>query len=115
MQGGYLASSYATRPYENSGGTPLYIGPPAKPIPKQIPDAIGTALGKIVEIEQAHLPMVYIKEHIDPPGPSPCRRSRRACFEAAGANRGNARSRFAVRFPDGHDGIAPRRYEPSDN
>ena len=49
------------------GGTPVYIGPPAKPIPKQISDAIGTALGKIAEIEEAHLPMVYIKGHIDPP------------------------------------------------
>jgi hypothetical protein len=49
------------------GGTPVYIGPPAKPIPKQISDAIGTALGKITEIEEAHLPMVYIKGHIDPP------------------------------------------------
>lgn len=49
------------------GSTPVYIGPPAKPIPKQISDAIGIALGKIVEIEEAHLPMVYIKGHIDPP------------------------------------------------
>ena len=49
------------------GGTTIYIGPPAKPIPQQISDAIGTALGKIVEIEEAHLPMVYIKGHIDPP------------------------------------------------
>jgi|SRR5215471_4692849 len=49
------------------GGTPVYIGPPAKPIPKEISDAIGTALGKISEIEEAHLPMVYIKGHIDPP------------------------------------------------
>jgi len=30
-------------------------------------DAIGRALGKIAEIEEAHLPMVYIKGHIDPP------------------------------------------------
>lgn len=49
------------------GGTPVYIGPPAKPIPKQISDAIGKALAKIDEIEEAHLPMVYIKGHIDPP------------------------------------------------
>jgi hypothetical protein len=48
-------------------GTTCYIGPPAKPIPKQISDAIGTALGKIPEIVEAHLPMVYIKEQIDPP------------------------------------------------
>jgi hypothetical protein len=49
------------------GGTSIYIGPPAKPIPKQMSDAIGAALGKIAEIEEAHLPMVYIKGHIDPP------------------------------------------------
>jgi hypothetical protein len=49
------------------GGTTIYIGPPAKPIPKQISDAIGAALGKIVEIGEAHLPMVYIKGYIDPP------------------------------------------------
>jgi hypothetical protein len=48
-------------------GTPVYIGPPAKPIPKQLSDAIGTALGEIGEIEEAHLPMFYIKGYIDPP------------------------------------------------
>jgi hypothetical protein len=48
-------------------GTTAYIGPPANPIPKQISDAIGTALGKIPEILEAHLPMVYIKGQIDPP------------------------------------------------
>jgi len=47
-------------------GTTYYIGSPAKPIPKQISDAIGTALGKIPEIVEAHLPMVYIKGQIDP-------------------------------------------------
>jgi hypothetical protein len=49
------------------GGTTIYIGPPAKPMPKEISDAIGTALGNIAEIREAHLPMVYIKGHIDPP------------------------------------------------
>jgi hypothetical protein len=49
------------------GGTTVYIGPPAKPIPKQISDAIGAALGKIVEIGEAYLPMVYIKGYVDPP------------------------------------------------
>jgi|SRR5689334_5184732 len=49
------------------GGTAIYIGPPAKPIPKQVSDAIGVQLGKIGGIEEAHLPMVYIKGHIDPP------------------------------------------------
>jgi hypothetical protein len=48
-------------------GTTVYIGPPAKPIPKEISDAIGTALGKIPEILEAYLPMVYIKGQIDPP------------------------------------------------
>ena len=47
--------------------TTAYIGPPAKPMPKQISDAIGTALGMIPEIVEAHLPMIYIKGHIDPP------------------------------------------------
>jgi len=48
-------------------GTTAYIGPPAKPIPKQVCDAIGAALGKIPEVVEAHLPMVYIKGQIDPP------------------------------------------------
>ena len=48
-------------------GAKLYIGPPANPIPKQVSDAIGMELGKIPEIQEAHLPMFYIKEHIDPP------------------------------------------------
>jgi hypothetical protein len=48
-------------------GTTAYIGPPAKPIPKQISDAIGLELGKIPGILEAHLPMVYIKGMIDPP------------------------------------------------
>jgi hypothetical protein len=48
-------------------GTTAYIGPPAKPIPKQVSDAIGKALGQIPEIVEAHLPMVYVKGHIDPP------------------------------------------------
>jgi hypothetical protein len=47
-------------------GATAYIGPPAKPIPKEISDAIGAGLGKIPEILEAHLPMVYIKGHIDP-------------------------------------------------
>jgi hypothetical protein len=49
------------------GGTTAYIGPPTKPIPKQISDAIGTELGKIPEILEVHLPLVYIKGLIDPP------------------------------------------------
>ena len=48
-------------------GAIAYVGPPAKPISKEISDAIGAALGKIPEILEAHLPMVYIKGHIDPP------------------------------------------------
>jgi len=49
------------------GGTTVYIGPPAKPMPKEISDAIGKAVGKVAEIGEAHLPMVYIKGHVDPP------------------------------------------------
>lgn len=48
-------------------GTSFYIGPPANPMPTQQSDAIGRALGKIPEILEAHLPMVYVKGHIDPP------------------------------------------------
>jgi hypothetical protein len=48
-------------------GTTCYIGPPARPIPKQTSDAIGTALGKIPGIVEAHLPMIYIEGQIDPP------------------------------------------------
>lgn len=50
-----------------TAGTKIYIGPPAKPIPKQISDAIGRALSKISEIVEAHLPMVYIRGQIAPP------------------------------------------------
>ena len=48
-------------------GTSAYIGAPAEPIPKQISDAIGTELGNIPEILEAHLPLVYVKGLIDPP------------------------------------------------
>jgi len=48
-------------------GTTAYIGAPAKPIRKEISEAIGSELGKIPEILEAHLPQVYIKEVIDPP------------------------------------------------
>ena len=43
------------------------MGPPAKPIPKEMSDAIGAALGRVTEILEAHLPMIYIKGQIDPP------------------------------------------------
>jgi SseB protein C-terminal domain len=52
---------------EIPAGTTCYIGPPAKPIPKQTSDAIGTALGKIPEIVEAYLPMIFAEGHIDPP------------------------------------------------
>jgi hypothetical protein len=48
-------------------GTTVYIGAPAQPIAKQISDAIGTELGNIPEILEAHLPLVYINGLIDPP------------------------------------------------
>lgn len=48
-------------------GTSVCIGRPAKPIARQVSDAIGTGLGKIPEVLEAHLPMVYIKGIIDPP------------------------------------------------
>jgi len=48
-------------------GTTVYMGRPAKPIPKQILNAIGAGLGEIPDILEAHLPMVYIKGMIDPP------------------------------------------------
>ena len=48
-------------------GTTLYIGAPAKPIQKEISEAIGSRLGKIPEVLEAHLPQVYIKGVIDPP------------------------------------------------
>ena len=48
-------------------GTAAYIGPPAHPVPKQISEAIAAALSKIVEINEAYLPMVYVKGYIDPP------------------------------------------------
>ncbi len=67
MHGGSTRVGYATRNMKIPGGTPIYIGPPAKPISKPMSDAIGAALGKIVEIAEAHLPMVYVKGHIDPP------------------------------------------------
>ena len=48
-------------------GTKAYIGPPAQAIPEQISGAIGVGLGKIPEILEAHLPMIYIKGLIEPP------------------------------------------------
>jgi len=48
-------------------GTTAYIGAPANPIPKQISEPIGTELGKIPEILEAHLPQVYINGLVDPP------------------------------------------------
>ena len=48
-------------------GTTVYIGPPAKPIAKELSDAIGDALSKIPEILEARIPMVYIKGYVDPP------------------------------------------------
>jgi hypothetical protein len=45
----------------------MYIGPPAKPMPMEMSQAIGAAVGKFQEIEEAHLPMVYLKGRIDPP------------------------------------------------
>jgi hypothetical protein len=41
-------------------GTTAHIGPPAEPIPKQLSDAIGSELGKIPQILEVHLPMIYI-------------------------------------------------------
>lgn len=48
-------------------GTSVYIGPPAQPIPKEISEAIGVGLGKIPQVLEAHLPMIYIEGLIDPP------------------------------------------------
>jgi len=44
-----------------------YIGPPAHPVPTQISESIAAALSKLVEINEAYLPMVYVKGYIDPP------------------------------------------------
>jgi hypothetical protein len=52
--------------YENPRRHDLLHRIPARPIPKQTSDAIGTGLGKIPEIVEAHLPMVYIEGHVDP-------------------------------------------------
>src|SRR4029077_11959701 len=48
-------------------GTQAYIGAPARPMNRVLSRTIGTALGKIPEIKEAHLPQVYIKGKIDPP------------------------------------------------
>ena len=48
-------------------GTTGYIGAPAKPLPKQLTETIGTELGKIPEILEVHLPQVYIEGLVDPP------------------------------------------------
>ena len=47
--------------------TKVYIGPPARPMAPEVSRAIGTALGRIPEICEGHLPMVYIEGKIDPP------------------------------------------------
>ena len=51
---------------EIPAGATVYIGPPAKPIAKPLSDAIGAAMGKIPEVVEAHLPMVFIEGQIDP-------------------------------------------------
>jgi hypothetical protein len=48
-------------------GTKVYIGPPAHPMAQEVSRAIGAALGRIPEIREGHLPMVYIEGKIDPP------------------------------------------------
>lgn len=48
-------------------GTALYIGPPAKPIAREVSAAIAAGLSQITEIMEAHLPMMYAKGYIDPP------------------------------------------------
>jgi hypothetical protein len=48
-------------------GTPVYIGAPANPLPLELSRAIGDALGNIPGVVEAHLPLMYVKDKIDPP------------------------------------------------
>jgi hypothetical protein len=48
-------------------GSQMFIGPPAKPMPSEITRAIGAAVGKFSQIEEAHMPMIFMKGRIDPP------------------------------------------------
>jgi hypothetical protein len=36
-------------------------------MPEELTSALGAAVGKFPEIDEAHLPMVFSKGHIDPP------------------------------------------------
>ena len=48
-------------------GTEVLIGAPTCPMDRVLSRTIGTALGRIPEIREAHLPQVYVKGKIDPP------------------------------------------------
>jgi hypothetical protein len=47
-------------------GATMYIGPPAKPMPKEIQQGIANALANVPEVLEAHLPQCYIQGYIDP-------------------------------------------------
>jgi len=48
-------------------GTPVFIGPPANPLPAELVLEIAHALSEIAGIREAHLPMICSKGRIDPP------------------------------------------------
>jgi hypothetical protein len=88
-------------------GTIGYIGAPAKPIRKEISDAIGSELGQIPEILEVHLPQVYIKGLIDPPSPNPVCGSRGEHTESARKNCGSDETGAATELLHGYYRIAP--------
>ena len=49
------------------GGTEVYIGPPAQPMPTQAKQRISEALAGLPGAIEAHLPQCYVKGFIDPP------------------------------------------------
>lgn len=48
-------------------GTALYIGPPAKPVAREVSTAIAAGLRQVADVVEAYLPMMYAKGYIDPP------------------------------------------------
>jgi hypothetical protein len=48
-------------------GVIYQVGKPAYPMPSNIRDEIKNAISTVKEIQEAHLPMIYIKGAIDPP------------------------------------------------
>ncbi len=55
------------KPLTISQGTSVYLGRPAKTLPKETSEAIGQMVRDIPGIREAYLPQCYVKAVVDPP------------------------------------------------